>query len=247
MTSPESQQGLPPVRRDNEPGRALRYWPLKGLRLLAGDLELRLPDEADLVALAALAEEGVHDPVVQPFAVAWTDVAPAERARSVLQHHWSCLGAWTPAEWQLNLVVVRDGVVIGAQGIGATDFAVLREVRTGSWLGRRYQGAGSGTMMRAAALGLAFDGLDAQYAISDAFTDNLASLAVSRKLGYREDGITRQVSRGRPAELRRLRLDRTAWHARRAAGDALAGPVQIDGLEPCLPLFGLGWPARQWR
>lgn len=228
-----------PGRPDGDVGLAARYWPLSRLRLRAGDLELRLADESDLLELAALAEEGVHDPQVQPFSVAWTDVEPAERARSVLQYHWTCLGEWSPSKWELNLVVVREGTVIGTQGIAAADFAVVREVSSGSWLGRRYQGQGCGTMMRAAVLGLAFDGLGAQYAVSAAFTDNTASLAVSRKLGYRDDGITRQVIRGRAAELQRLRIDRDTWQARLAAGDALANSVSFEGLEPCLPMFGL--------
>src|ERR1022692_746395 len=104
------------------------------------------------------------------------------------------------------------------------------------WL-LRYQGQGIGTAMRAAALTLAFDGLGAEFALSAAFTDNPASLAVSRKLGYRDDGMKRQVIRGRPAELRRLRLDRAAW-ARRDSGTG-HGEVMIEGLDPCLPLFGL--------
>ena len=70
-----------------------------------------------------------------------------------------------------------------------------------------------------------------------AFTDNPASLAVSRKLGHRDDGMKRQVIRGPPAELRRLRLDRAAW-ARRDSGTG-HGEVMIEGLDPCLPLFGL--------
>ena len=221
------------------PSRPAGYWPVGGLRVLAGPLELRLPDEADLSALAALAEAGVHDPAVQPFSVPWTDVDPAARARSVLQHHWSCLGSWSPANWTLNLVVVRNGAVVGTQGLGAADFPVLREVGTGSWLGRRHQGRGIGTAMRAAALALAFDGLGAEFATSTAFSDNAASLAVSRKLGYRDDGTGRQVIRGRPAELRRLRLDRSGWEAGRAARAARTGEVVIEGLEPCREMFGL--------
>ena len=224
------------------------YWPIAGLRLgirLAdgprrGWLELRLPDAADLTALAALAEAGVHDPAVQPFSVAWTDVEPAARARSVLQYHWRCLGAWEPADWTLNLVVVHGGTVVGTQGLSASDYAILREVSTGSWLGRQYQGRGIGTAMRAAVLALAFDGLGAEFALSDAFTDNAASLTVSRKLGYADDGMTRHVIRGRPAESRRLRLDRASWRAAREALRPTLGEVTIDGLEPCLPLFGLG-------
>jgi hypothetical protein len=55
--------------------------------------------------------------------------------------------------------VLSGGVVVGSQGIGGRDFAVLREVHTGSWLGLRYQGQGIGTQMRAAVLHLAFEGL----------------------------------------------------------------------------------------
>ena len=61
------------------------WWPLAQLRLATPWLELRLPDEADLDALASLAAEGVHDPQTQPFAVPWTDGSPAERWRPTRQ------------------------------------------------------------------------------------------------------------------------------------------------------------------
>jgi hypothetical protein len=76
-------------------------------------------------------------------------------------------------------------------------------------------------------------GLKARHAVSAAFGDNAASLAVSRKLGYRDDGTEWHVVRGRPAMIRRLRLTRADWQAARTV------PVQIHGLEPCLPHFGL--------
>jgi RimJ/RimL family protein N-acetyltransferase len=213
---------------------ASEFWPLVGLRLRTPLLELRWPSQADLDALAALAADGVHDPAVQPFGVAWTDVGPAERARSVLQYHWGRWAAWTPTDWRLELAVVRDGIVVGTQGLSGTDFAIRREVATGSWLGRAFQGQGIGTQMRAAVLALAFEGLDARYACSGAFEDNAASLGVSRKLGYADDGIELFTSRGRPAVSRRLRLVRAAWQAARTV------PVEVIGLEPCLPDFGLG-------
>ncbi len=228
--------------------RLASYWPLADLRLRltigagsgsAGSLELRLPEADDLAALAALAEAGVHDPAAQPFSAPWTDVEPAARARSVLQYHWRCLGGWVPDDWTLNLVVVRDGAVVGTQGVSARNYAILREVGTGSWLGRQHQGQGTGTAMRAAVLALAFDGLGADYAISGAFTDNAASLGVSRKLGYAEDGMARHAIRGRPAEERRLRIDRATWQAAGGAAGLGLGAVAIEGLGPCLPLFGL--------
>jgi RimJ/RimL family protein N-acetyltransferase len=209
------------------------WWPLADLRLQTPALELRWPSLDDLEALAGLAAAGVHDPAVQPFMVAWTDASAEERARSTLQYHWSRWGSWQPSDWMLELVAVRDGAVVGSQGMGGRDFAVLREVHTGSWVGRRYQGQGIGTHMRAAVLHLAFEGLQARWAMSAAFEDNAASLGVSRKLGYRDDGTEWHLVRGRPALTRRLRLARADWQATRTV------PVQIHGLEPCLPLFGL--------
>ena len=208
------------------------YWPLAGLRLATPRLELRWPTLADLQALAGLAARGVHDPAVQPFTNTWTDAGPAERAQSTLQYHWRQWGAWQPADWSLNPVAVRDGAVVASQGMEGHDYAVLREVSTGSWVGRDHQGQGIGTEMRAAVLHLAFAGLGARYATSAAFEDNTASLAVSRKLGYADDGVEHYAVRGRPVMSRRLRLDRAAWEAHRAT------PVEISGLPECQSYFG---------
>lgn len=209
------------------------HWPLSGLRLKTSRLELRWPTLRDLDELAALAAEGVHDPDVQPFTVAWTDVAPAERARSVLQYHWTQWASWSPSDWTLGLVADQGGAVVGTQELSGHKFALRREVSTGSWIGRRYQNQGLGTEMRAAALYLAFEGLAAEQATSGAYENNAASLAVSRKLGYLDDGIERHVVRGQPAVLRRLRLDRASWQARHLP------PVELDGLADCLTCFGL--------
>lgn len=211
----------------------LTHWPLAGLRLATPRLELRVPDPDDLAALASLAADGVHDPAVQPFTAAWTDAAPEQRARGVLQYHWRCWGEWRPEDWRLNLVAVKDGVVVGTQGVSARDFPIRREVGTGSWLGRAHQGRGLGTEMRAAVLHLAFAGLGAQYAVSGAYADNAASLGVSRKLGYREDGVERHAVRAEPAVLHRLRLTAERWRRYRSV------PVETEGLPECLPWFGL--------
>lgn len=214
----------------------LTHWPLAGLRLTTPRLELRLPSLDDLAALASLAADGVHDPAVQPFTVAWTDVEPEQCARSVLQYHWRCWGEWQPGNWVLNLAAVRDGVVVGTQGISARDFSVRREVGTGSWLGKACQRQGLGTEMRAAVLHLAFAGLGAEHAVSAAYADNAASLAVARKLGYREDGIERHAVRAKPAVLRRLRLTAEEWEHHQLV------PVEMEGLPECLPWFGLPLP-----
>jgi RimJ/RimL family protein N-acetyltransferase len=211
----------------------ITHWPLHGLRLRTPRLELRLPALEELDALAQLAAEGVHDPETMPFGVSWTDSPPAESARSVVQHHWRTLAMWTPRDWQLQLVVFLDGMVVGTQSVSARDFPILRQVRTGSWLGLRYQGQGIGTEMRAAVLHLAFAGLDAQSAVSEAMTDNPASAAISRKLGYQANGLDRVRVRDGLGYSQRFALDGERWQQCRTV------PVEIEGLALCREQFGL--------
>lgn len=208
-------------------------WPLAGLRLTTPRLELRVPGEDDLSALAELADRGIHDPAALPFATPWTQGSPEEVARRVVQWHWGTRARWSPDEWELQLVTVADGEVVGTQSVGAKDFRLLREVGTGSWLGRAHQGRGFGTEMRAAVLDLAFAGLGAEFATSEAFDHNRASAAVSRRLGYTDDGINRIVVDGVVQLGRRFRLDKAGWAGARSV------PVKVFGLDPCLPMLGL--------
>ncbi|MFF4623526.1 GNAT family N-acetyltransferase [Nonomuraea jabiensis] len=209
----------------------MRNWPVLDLRLTTPRLELRMPSLEDLDELADRAVEGVHDSDVMPFGVPWTDVPADELPANVVRFQLGVMSRWQPERWCCNFVVVHEGRVIGTQDLSAHGFRVTREVHTGSWLGRAHQGKGLGTEMRAAVLHLAFTGLAALTAVSSAYLDNPASLGVSRKLGYRPDGLIVDEVRGKRAVQQRLRLDRADFT------DPV--PVRIDGLEPCLPLFGL--------
>lgn len=187
------------------------HWPLTALRLHTPDLELGWPTDEELALLADVAAGGVHDPSFMPFYVPWTDASPKERARSVILHYWNRAGSFTVQAWRIGFVVFLDGRPIGVQNIHAEDFTVTREVHTGSWLGQRFHGRGYGTQMRAAVLAFAFAGLGAETARSGAYVDNHASLGVSRKLGYHDDGLNRRVVRGRLQVEQRLRIDRADW------------------------------------
>ena len=207
--------------------------PLRGLRLTTPRLELRLGDLDEIVALAGVAEAGVHPPDQMPFGVAWTDrIGEPDFLDGFIDFHRSSLDAWRPEAWVLNLLVWADGELVGTQGIEAKDFATRRTVLTGSWLGRGFQGRGIGTEMRAAVLELAFRGLGAVAARSGAITGNVASFRVSEKLGYRQVGTSTVAPRGVFVDHRDLRLERAAWRP----------PVEValDGVAPCLPLFGAG-------
>ncbi|MEV0615258.1 GNAT family N-acetyltransferase [Nonomuraea sp. NPDC050404] len=210
----------------------MRHWPVFDLRLTTPRLELRIPSYDDLDELAERALEGVHEPERTPFGVPWTDAPAAELPGNVVRYHLGVIAGWRAEEWCCNFAVVHEGRVIGIQDVKGVDFAITREVHTGSWLGRAHQGRGLGTEMRAAVLHLAFAGLGALTAVSSAFLDNPASLGVSRKLGYRQNGLSVHSIRGQRAQQQQLRLD--------AADFTAPVPVEIHGLKPCLPHFGLG-------
>lgn len=207
------------------------HWPLIGLKLTVEDLQLRWPTDSELAELASLAGAGIYAPGRSPFLTSWTEGTPEQVARNVIQRFWKRAGGWTEQEWQLDFGVFAGSQPVGMQSVAAADFVVKREVTTGSWLGAPFHGQGIGTKMRTAVLELAFTGLGAQAAASSAFSWNASSIAVSRKLGYRDDGFQRQAVKGKLEIDQRLRLDVADWRARYS--------VQTDGLERCLGLFGL--------
>jgi RimJ/RimL family protein N-acetyltransferase len=209
------------------------FWPLFDLRICTPRLELRYPADDDIVKLANLAAGGIHDRDNMPFSVPWTRQESPQLERGTLQYYWLRRAEWTPSKWAFPCAVVSEGVVVGAQEILADDFAIRRVVATGSWVGRAYQGGGLGKEMRAAILHLAFAGLGAQRAFSSAFEDNPASLAVSRALGYEENGDELQVREGKVARLIRMKLTRERW------SEGQRDDIEIHGLEPCLKLFGV--------
>jgi RimJ/RimL family protein N-acetyltransferase len=182
----------------------VEHWPLRHLVLRTPRLELRPDDDAGLDELVAVAYGGVHPPEEMPFGEPWTDADPRFMGRGALQYFWSQRAALTPERWAINFLVRSNGRVIGTQKLGARDFAITREVDTGSWIGLGHQGRGIGTEMRAAVVLFAFDHLGARTARSSAFADNARSHGVSRRLGYRRDGSETVARRGVAVEHVRL-------------------------------------------
>lgn len=208
-------------------------WPLFGLRILTPRLEIRMPGDHDLEGLLAVAAEGIHDPDTMPFLHPWTDAEPAERDRSSLQSWWRARAGWSQDNWHFSGAVFLDGCPVGRQDLMAEHFAELRVVKTGSWLGQRFQGQGIGKEMRAAVLHFAFEGLGAMEAESGAWHDNAASVAVSRALGCRQVEGGLALRRGQPDRLTNFLLTREEWLARRR------DDITIEGLDRCLFVFGV--------
>lgn len=216
-----------------------RLWPASALRARAGDLELRWIDDDLLVDLATLAGRGIHSPDAMPFEHPWTRGTPDDVARSVLTYQWNMRPQISPERFVLELGVLHQGMPVGVQGIVAEDWAVLRRVQTGSWLGREHQGLGIGRRMRALVLALAFDGFGAREATSGAFADNPASNAVSRRLGYEPNGSVIVVREGLPVLHHNYRMPRERWeHLREQHAQVLGSPVEFVGVDAVLAGIG---------
>lgn len=166
-------------------------FPPLGLRASAGPLELRGITDELLVEVCAVAEAGIHDPDEMPFYFPWSTAPAGELSRNTAAYHWRTRADFSADAFRLEMAVLHEGRVVGCQGVSATDFSVTRTGETGSWLGREFQGRGIGTAMRRMMCVLLFDHLGFEEITSAAFVDNPASLAVSRKVGYRETGVRR--------------------------------------------------------
>lgn len=197
-------------------------WPLHALTLLTPHLSLRGMTEADALLLAAVAPD---------------DLSPGPDVPAlgypVEQTYWRHMARWTVDDWVLPLVVLHEDRPVGVQALEGKQFPVRRVVDSHSWLVRSARGRGIGKQMRAAVLELAFTGLGATHAISEAYEDNAASLGVSKALGYKENGVAIEVrdDGSGPVRMHHVVLAASDWQP--------PWPVQISGLAPCLPLFGL--------
>jgi RimJ/RimL family protein N-acetyltransferase len=211
-------------------------WPLYDLRIRTGELELRLPTEAELLDFVEVIEAGIHPPDEMPFGLAWTDEPPRLRNRASYQWWMGSRASWSVDDWVLTLGVWEAGRAIGFQDLRGHQFPTYRTVGSGSWLAMADQGRGLGKQMRRAALVLAFDHLGAEVAESEAFIDNPASNRVSLAVGYEPNGFGRLAPRGVARETQRFRMTLEQWRA-------LPRPdVVVEGLEGSLDLFGLPRP-----
>ena len=208
-------------------------FPPFGLSLTAGPLVMRAITDDLLPELCDLAERGIHGVGEMPFYFPWTEVPRHELAANTAAYHWRTRAEFSPAGWGLHLAVLHEGRLVGTQGFETSDYLVTRTGETGSWLGREFQGAGIGTLMRQAVCAFAFDHLGAEAITSGAFLDNPASLAVSRKVGYQPNGIRRLKRRdGELALNQGLLLTRETF----VRG---AEPVTVEGLAPFRRFIGL--------
>jgi len=115
----------------------------------------------------------------------------------------------------------------GSQDLIGDQFSVFGTVTSFSWLSSDLRGRGLGGEMRQAILHLAFEGLAATEATTEAFLDNPGSNGVSRATGYSENGLTWATRRGEPGLMQSWRINRADWIARRRSD------IRLHGVDEC--------------
>ncbi|MDQ7992214.1 MAG: GNAT family protein [Propionicimonas sp.] len=206
-------------------------FPPLGLRVEAGPVVLRPITDDVLPELVEVALAGVHPPDQRPFYHPWTEAPAAELPANYVQFHWGVRAGFRPDRWALEFAVEYEGRIVGTQGFSTSDYPVTRTGETGSWLGLEFQGQGIGTRMRQAICAFCFDHLDAAEITSGAFLDNPASLAVSRKVGYRPNGLRRLARGDETATNQALLLTRDTF----VRGE----PIHVTGVEAFRRFIGL--------
>lgn len=209
-------------------------WPLFDLQVETPRVELRYATDDDLQALAAFRDGRVVEVGEEPFDGDSSFYMRGPQARwKAITGEWGARSRTSAAWWHLAFAVRADGELVGQQNITAGEFPQVRTVSSFSFLAKPYRGQGLGKEMRAAIIHLAFHGLGALRAESDAFVDNLPSAGISTALGYEPNGTLVATRPSGPALMRRFLLTRERWGVRRR------DDIQIDGLAASLPLLGL--------
>jgi RimJ/RimL family protein N-acetyltransferase len=214
----------------------VRNYPLLDVRVSTPTLELRAATDELLDQLADVVRAGKTraDPAPYDDPSSFYEPDPDLRVAKWLRAVWRRRATVEPDAWRLSFVVVADGRPVGEQTLTGVHFPALGTVTTFSWLSADERGRGLGYEMRAAILHLAFDGLGAKEAASDAFVDNHGSNSISERLGYRHNGSDWATRQGEPALLNRWRLTRDDWESRRR------NDIQLHNVAGChalLPLF----------
>jgi RimJ/RimL family protein N-acetyltransferase len=213
----------------------MRGYPLFDVRVTTPVLELRGATDDLLDELAEDVRAGKTDADPPPYddPMSLYEPDPDVRVAKWLRSIWRGRGTVEPDRWRLYFVVVVDGQVVGMQDLIGVRFPTFGTVTSFSWLSSDHRGRGFGHEMRAAILHLAFAGLGAREAGSDAFVDNYGSNAISRALGYEPNGSDWDTRLGEPGLLNRWRLTRDTWEQRRR------DDIELDNVEACstyLPL-----------
>ena len=210
------------------------YPPLDA-RVVTPRLELRGATDDLLERLAPVVRAGkaTADPPPWDDPSSFYEPDPEVRVHKWLQGIWRGRGTVSADRWRLYFVVIVDDEPIGMQDVIGDQFDSFGTVETSSWVSADVRQRGIGTEMRSAILHLAFDGLGAEEAHSEAAVDNAGSNGISERLGYERNGTAWATHQNKPVLGQRWMLGRQTWVAGRRTD------IEMSGVKECRAVLGL--------
>jgi RimJ/RimL family protein N-acetyltransferase len=188
--------------------------PFPNLRLVCGDVTLKVPTYEDSLILAQTCYDGLFSPDEPSTLGLWYELDdPSARASAVLRHHKTSWALSPTLPLCLPFAVVVDDAVVGVQMMEDQNenFALEGELSTGSWLKPSLRGHGVGTSSRLAVASFAFEGLGMKVLTSKTLDFNTSSRKVSEKCGYRQTGWQVNHSQNESHTLVTYQLNRQEW------------------------------------
>jgi RimJ/RimL family protein N-acetyltransferase len=170
------------------------------LSIEGSELKIKITADDDIGRLLSLVNRGLHDPDQSPFSTPWNQIDLPHRNYEFAKKIWLHRAQLHPRDWYLDFTVFYKDQIVGMQSVFAKDFPVARSFMTSSWLGRDFQNRGIGTTTRRAILFLMFELFKAEEGHSEAYEDNIASIKVCEKLGYRANGFRSWGRNEKPAK-----------------------------------------------
>ena len=219
----------------------MSLYPPLDVRVVTPRLELCGATDELLERLAPFVRAGkaTADPPPWDDPNAFYEPDPEVRVHQWLRGIWRGRGTVRPDAWRLNFVVIAGEEAIGMQDLIGDEFDSFGTVESSSWVSSDVRRRGIGTEMRSAILHLAFEGLGAEEAHSEAAVDNVGSNGISERLGYERNGTAWATHDGQPVLGQRWRLGRETWAAQRR------NDIAMSGVEKCRAALGLApRPAR---
>jgi len=210
-------------------------YPPLDVRVSTPRLELHGATDDLLERLAPLirSDKAMADPPPWDDPCAFYEPDPDVRVRKWMQGIWRGRGTVSPQRWRLYFVVIVDGEPVGQQDLTGDEFDAFGTVETTSWVSTDARQRGIGAEMRSAILHLAFEGLGAAEAHSEAAVNNTGSNRVSQRLGYERNGTAWATHQGEPVLGQRWRLGRETWATQRR------DDIAMSGVEECRATLGL--------
>lgn len=213
----------------------MSLYPPFDVRIITPLIELRGATDDLLGRLAPAVRSGhaTADPPPWDDPNSFYEPDPDRRVEGWLRGIWRGRGTVLPERWRLYFVVMVDGEPIGMQDLIGDEFDTFGTVESSSWISSDSRRRGIGVETRSAILHLAFEGLGAAEAHSEAAVDNPASNRISEQLGYERNGTSWATHQGQPVLGQRWRIDRDMWSARRR------DDITVSGLEACRATLGM--------